>query len=370
MSALRHLAPRLAELEAHGLLRVPQQRLPADLLVLCSNDYLGYAAEPPPSDRGLPGGAGASRLISGDHAAVRALERSLADWLGAETALVFSSGYAANVGAIACLAERADTIVSDACNHASIVDGCRLSGARVMVTDHLDVHAAERAMSAAAARGSGRRWLVTESYFSMNGTSPDLRRLRAICDEHDAALVVDEAHAIGVFGQAGRGLCADASIAPDVLIGTLGKALGLQGAFVTGSHDLRSWLWNRARTLMFSTAVSPWLAQAARLRVKRTAQDDHARRRLQQVVARVRDELAKLDAPILPSHGPILFWHAGSPQRAVGLSERLLERGVLVPAIRPPTVPDGAAGLRISLHARLTDDELRRALGALTELMP
>src|SRR5262249_8238829 len=160
--------------------------------------------------------------------------------LGAESALLFSSGYAANVGVVAALARPGDVIVSDALNHASIIDGCRLSGASVRVVPHRDAGAVEAAL--ATSGGATHRWVVTETYFSMDGDSPDLPALRAACDRHDAALVVDEAHALGVLGPRGTGLCAAAGIRPDVLIGTAGKALGLQGAFVAGSCSLRRWL--------------------------------------------------------------------------------------------------------------------------------
>lgn len=357
---MRHLDDELADLAARGRLREPID-LPPGTLVMCSNDYLGYAAEPAPVDRDAPGGAGASRLVSGDDDALRCAERALADWLETEAALLFTSGYAANLGAISALCGAGDLIVSDALNHASIIDGARLSRARVEVVPHLDVDAIDRALRGAAAR----RWVITESYFSMDATSPDLGRLRAVCDAHDAALIVDEAHAIGVFGPSGRGLCAAAGVTPDVIVGTLGKALGLQGAFVAGRQTLRRYLWNRARSFVFSTGMSPLLASAVPSRVAAVAGDDRARARLEALSRRVRDDLAAAGLAVAPSHGPIVPIVIGDDEAAMALRDRLLARGIFVQAIRPPTVPEGTARLRITLHARLHDDDVTRLVDAL-----
>lgn len=357
------LQAELGELEGRGLLRTSTP-LPAGTLVLCSNDYLGYANDPlPDTVVEMAGGAGASRLISGDHAVHARAEAKIAAWLGYEGALLMSSGYAANVGVIASLAREGDVIVSDAHNHASIIDGCRLSRARVVVVPHLDVAAMTHAL--ASARDAPRRWLVTESYFSMDGDTPDLRALRQLSDELDTRLVVDEAHALGVFGNEGRGRCDEVGVRADVLIGTLGKALGLAGAFVVGSTALRSFLWNSARSFVFSTAVTPWLAAAAMDRVERVQRDDVARARLSQIVGELRRELAAFGAPVAPSIGPIVPWMVGDDARAVALRDRLLDRGLFCQAIRPPTVPAASARLRITLHARLRDEEVASAIAAL-----
>ena len=358
----RQLDDDLAALRAEHLLREPTG--PRDGLVLCSNDYLGFAGERTELEvvaaQAAASGAGASRLISGEATEHGALERDLAAWVGMPAALAFSSGYAANVGTLAALAGHDDLIVSDALNHASIIDGCRLSRARVVIVPHRDVAAVEAALGTSARR----RFVVTESYFSMDGDSPDLRALRAACDRHDAALIVDEAHAVGVFGARGAGLCQAAGIVPDVLVGTLGKAVGMQGAFVAGSEALYLWLYNRARSFVFSTGIAPALAEAVRLRVARVAAADDRRARLEAIIARVRAELA--GAPIAPSHGPVLPWLAGTPEAVLALRDRVLARGVFVQAIRPPTVPEGTSRLRITLHAQLSDDLLDRALAALT----
>jgi 8-amino-7-oxononanoate synthase len=365
LDPLRHLEGELAALEDRGLLRTPPAPAMegAALLNLCSNDYLGYASEPWPEDLLGRSGAGASRLVTGNFAAHEVAESALAAWLHTETALLFSSGYAANVGTIAALAGRGDVVVSDALNHASLIDGCRLSGAEVRVVPHLDLAATEAAL--AGAHGARRRWVVTESYFSMDGDSPDLPRLRAICDRHDAALVLDEAHVLGVFGPHGRGLAAESGVVADVLIGTAGKSLGLHGAFVAGSHALRLWLWNRARSFVFSTGISPVLASALVHRIGCVEADDGGRARLVSRGAQLRAGLAALGVPgVAEGRGPVIPWIIGSADAAVALSRRLRAQGILVQAIRPPTVPSGSARLRITVHARLSSEDVERALAA------
>ena len=408
---LRHLDGELHDLETRGLLRrppTPVARPPssgpagapdapaADPLLLCSNDYLGYASDPWPATSGSPSlatsgnpslatsgspspttsgspsyepaGSGASRLVSGEHPAHASAERAIAAWLRTGASLLFSSGYAANVGTIAALARPGDLVVSDALNHASIIDGCRLSGARVVVVPHGDPTAVDRALS--AGRDARCRWVLTESYFSMDGDTPDLRALRSLCDAHDAALYVDEAHAVGVFGPQGRGLCAEAGVTPDVLVGTFGKALGLQGAFVAGSPTLRLYLWNRARSFVFSTGISPALAARIEANVTRAAADDRARDRLHATTRRLRASLIALGIPLPPTgRGPVIPWVVGGSTAAVTLSTRLREQGVLVQAIRPPTVPPDTARLRITATARLSEADIDRALHAFARVL-
>lgn len=367
LDPLRHLERDLAALDQQGLLRRPLAGPTEGLLDLCSNDYLGYARDPWPALNGRSG-AGASRLVSGNRAAHDDAELALANWLGTEAALLFSSGYAANVGAVSSLTGPGDIVISDALNHASLIDGCRLSGAAVRVVPHLDRAAVDREL--AAAGKARRRWVITESYFSMDGDSPDLAALRDLCDRHDAALVVDEAHALGVFGPEGRGLCAVAGVRPDVLIGTAGKSLGLHGAFVAGSRHLRLWLWNRARSFVFSTGISPALAEAVAARVSRVRADDDARRRVNAASLRLRAALSDLGNPIpAGSHGPIIPWIIGDSGAAVAVSTRLRAEGILAQPIRPPTVPAGTARLRLTATAALTEADIERALLAFRRAM-
>jgi 8-amino-7-oxononanoate synthase len=288
------------------------------------------------------------------------MENAFAEWLGVEACLAFTSGYAANVGAVSALAGSGDLIVSDALNHASLIDGSRLSRARVAITNHNDLEGVAKALSE---RSEQRAWVLVESYYSMDADGPDLRELRRICDSHGAALVVDEAHALGVLGPDGRGRCAEAGVVPDVLVGTLGKAFGSQGAFIAGRRVLRDWLWNRARSFVFSTGLAPMAALAARLALEELLRTPALLERVSRLATRLRAGLTELDfRPMGFGHiVPILI---GSSADAVRLASRLSEHGLAVPPIRPPTVPDGTARLRLTVTARHDDDDIDRALEA------
>lgn len=314
----------------------------------CSNDYLGLSGR---FRSQSAQGSGASRLIAGEQLEHGALEEALATWLRTESALAFTSGYAANVGAVSALARPGDLVVSDALNHASLVDGARLSRARVVVTPHNDLDAIAAAL---AMRSEESAWVLVESYYSMDADGPDLARLRAICDEAGAGLYVDEAHAVGVFGPDGRGRAAEAGIAPDVLVGTLGKAFGSQGAFVAGRRPLRDWLWNRARSFVFSTGLSPAAADAGRLALEESVRRPDLRERALGLAATLREELRSL-GHVVPGFGHVVPVIAGTSEAACALSAALAERGLHVPPIRPPTVPPGGARLRLAITA--THDE-------------
>jgi 8-amino-7-oxononanoate synthase len=309
-----------------------------------SNDYLGLARRTAPSTRS---GAGASRLIAGERVEHAELEAALADWLETDACLVFSSGYAANVGTLSALAAPGDLIVSDALNHASLIDGMRLSKARVVVTPHNDVDAIERAL---ASRQEGRAWVVVESYYSMDADGPDLGLLRAACDRHRAALYVDEAHALGVLGPDGRGRAAEAQVTADVLVGTLGKALGSQGAFVAGSVLLREWLWNRARSFVFSTGLAPVSARAALLALNEIRAHSDRRERVLANAERLRTGLRRLGLHPM-GFGHVVPLLAGTPDHASRWSKQLAEAGVAIAPIRPPTVPEGTSRLRLTVTA-------------------
>lgn len=285
------------------------------------------------------------------------LERAAAAWVGQPAALAFASGYAANAGLIPALAGPGDVIISDALNHASLIDGSRLSRAQIVVTPHLAVDAVARALRAPR---QGRAFVITESYFGMDADGPDLAALRAACDEHDAALIVDEAHALGVLGPDGRGRCAEAGIAPDALVGTFGKAFGAAGAFVAGCPALVTWLWNKARTFVFSTGMSPALAAAARTGMA-TAQAEPFRR--ERVVARAAQLRAALECVgIQPrGFGHILPWVIGEPAAALRLASLLRARDLNVRAIRPPTVPQGTARIRLTVTAAHDCADIERA---------
>jgi 8-amino-7-oxononanoate synthase len=303
-------------------------------------------------------------LIAGDHPEHRALEREVASWLECDDALVFSSGYAANVGLVSALAGPGDLIVSDALNHASMIDGCRLSRAHVIVVPHGDAEAIGHALSSTVSRQARRRLVLTEGYFSMDGDTPDLAKIRELCTASDAAMIVDDAHALGVIGPRGRGACAEAGVTPDAIVGTFGKSIGGQGAFVAGPRSLTDWLWNRARSFVFSTGLSPWVAALDLAGVRRARDDDAGRARLNELSLTLRAALREMRLDVLPGRGPIVPVMMGADAAAMDASRRLLEAGIQVAAIRPPTVPVGTARLRVTLHARLTDHDLERAIDA------
>lgn len=340
----------------------------------CSNDYLGLATHPAVVSAAITAlrdtgtGAASSRLVAGDHPQHRALEEALARYLRTEAALVFPTGYQANLGVLTSLAGPDDLIVSDAANHASLIDGCRLSRARVTVYPHLDVAAALRALGEGRYR---RRFLVTESLFSMDGDAAPLAALGEGARAADAALIVDEAHAFGILGPGGRGLCAAAGVAPDVLIGTLGKALGSFGGFAAGSQTLRRHLVNRARTFIYTTALPPSSAAAARaaLEIVSGPPGDDLRQALH---ARATQLRAALRRPTdIPS--PIVPVVLGRDADALAVSRRLLERKLFVQAIRPPTVPEGTARLRLTVsaaHDPADVDALAAALSQPQEPLP
>ena len=370
------LGQTIAELRAGNLLREPDdgsarrgvaaaaERLGTVPLDASSNDYLGFAGQsvsretlgnrPAPSS-----GAAASRLVHGSTAQHIKLESELASWVGAESGLLFSSAYAANLGLISALGVAGSVILSDSANHASLIDGARLAKAEVRILPHLDLEALTAALK--DQRGSRACWVVTESYFSMDGDGPDLAALRALCDQHDACMIVDEAHALGVFGPAGSGRCAEAGVKPDILVGALGKAVGTQGGFIAGSQQLRTFLWNKARSFVFSTAPSPRLADLSSVHVQLTREADHLRAALARNAAQLRAELYAAGVPLAPrSFGPIVSVILGETGRALVAAERLRAVGILAQAIRSPTVPVDAARLRLTVKATFTPTEIAR----------
>lgn len=384
MSVQDDIEADLAALEGERLLRRPRtvQRqstvratvdgLPA--ILFCSNDYLGLSDHPALGDalaRGaaeLGAGTGASRLISGTHPAHLDAERKLAALVDRPAALLFSTGYAANVGALPALLGRGDLAFSDRLNHASLIDGLRLSRADVHIYHHGDVAHLRELL--ARHRGEGRRaWVVTDTIFSMDGDVAPLRALRSACDEHGAGLYVDEAHAIGVLG-GGRGLCAETSVVPDALVGTLGKAMGVAGAFVAGTAELRTLLENRARSYVFSTAPPPALTEAIRVGADLLLGADDARRRLLAHAERIRGALRSRGWTVPEGRAPIIPVLVGDAERAMRLSDRLLERGFFARGIRPPTVPDGTSRLRIVPTAAHEDEHVEGLIAAFDHLEP
>jgi 8-amino-7-oxononanoate synthase len=355
-AALRFLDDALQRAREQDLLRDRPPPPDGRALSFCSNDYLSLALDRAPAEAS---GAGASRLVSGDRPIHAKLEEAAAALVGQAAALVFTSGYAANVGLLSALAGPGDLVVSDALNHASIIDGARLSRARVAVVPHLDLGAVEATLRARTERHA---FVVTESYFSMDADSPDLAALRNLCDAHDAALLVDEAHALGVLGPDGAGLCAEAGVSADVLVGTFGKAFGAGGAFVSGCPALITWLWNRARSFVFSTGLSPVVAAAALRGLDRARSEPARRLRVRAAAAALRDGLGRLGIQPWGS-GHIVPWVLGPTARALHVATALTDRGLQVRAIRPPSVPDGAARIRLTVTAAHAAADIERALG-------
>lgn len=339
------------------------------VLPFASNDYLGLAHDPRLARAALRAirrqgtGAGASPLVTGWLPSLRSLERDLAAWECAEKALVFPSGFQANLAAISALAGPEDLILSDALNHASLIDGCRLSKATVRVYRHADPDHAEEL--ARAHRSRHRRLLVvTDSVFSMDGDTAPLERLANLVLNQEGMLLVDEAHATGVMGPEGAGLAH--TLAPRferekgllIRTGTLSKALGSQGGFIAGSRDLIRWLVNGARGYLFSTALAPANAAAARAGLRIAGQEPWRRGKVLGLAALLRTKLGEAGFSALPGTAPIVPVVLGQPRRAIAWSEILGKAGFLVPAIRYPSVPRAGARLRITLSAAHSEGEV------------
>jgi 8-amino-7-oxononanoate synthase len=389
LASLREeLADELAALEVRGRLRacppldgwnrVAPTLAGHPLISFSSNDYLGLASHPAlgaaaataTSRSGF--GASASRLVSGDLPQHRDLESVLASFLETSAALLFPTGYQANLGVVTALASRGDIIFSDAHNHASLIDACRLSRAEVIVYPHGDAAFLASTLGTAG-RQHRRRVLLTESLFSMGGDVAPLADIATLADRHQAVLVVDEAHALGTMGPSGAGLCRAAGIAPDAVVGTLGKAFGAFGGFVAGSSELRQLLVNRARTFIFTTAPPPAIAAAAAAGVAlaRGPEGETRRQALFQRVGDFRSALpgAALGAPAPLQPTPIVPVVLGHDARAVAVSRALRAQGFFVPAIRPPTVPEGTARLRITLSAEHRPEDVAALTTALRPLL-
>jgi 8-amino-7-oxononanoate synthase len=336
-----------------------------------SNDYLGLASDPrivaaarqALDEHGW--GSGASPLVTGRSELHARLERRLAEFEGTEAALFFPSGYAANVGTITALVGNDDAIYSDELNHASIIDGCRLSGAAVHIYRHGDVgHLAELQRNSASYR---RRLIVTDSLFSMHGDFAPLAELARLAREHDAMLLVDEAHATGVFGPQGRGVCEAAGIehAEVIRVGTLSKALGSAGGFVAGSQRLVDWLANRARPYVFSTAAPAALAAVGLAALDIVVQEPGRRDRLLQLARQLQTRLAAVGLVSETPGSQIVPVVLQDPQTVMTAAAELRRRGYFVPGIRPPSVPTGQSLLRISLSCLHTDEQIDAAADAI-----
>ena len=374
------LADRLADLEQRGLYRrlrlvegaqAGRVRLDGrEVLMLSSNNYLGLANHPALTRAAQAAlercgcGAGASRLISGSMALHHELEARLARLKHTQAALVFPTGYQANVGTLSALMGPDDTILSDALNHASIIDGCRLSRASTLVFRHNDVeHVAELLASCSDA---GQRLIVTDSVFSMDGDIAPLAELSRLARRYDAWLMVDEAHATGVFGPHGGGVAEELglSAAIEIQMGTLGKALGGFGAYVAGSRQLIDWLVNRARSFVYTTALPPSVAATAIAALDIVAQEPQRRRQLWDNTAFLAEQLTGLGYSLGHTRSQILPLIIGDAGQTMALAAALLERGIFAQGIRPPTVPVGTSRIRVTPMATHTRQDMQDAVEA------
>ena len=342
------------------------------MLAFCSNDYLGLANHPQVIAALKQGadaygvGSGAAHLVTGHSAAHQALEEALADFTGRARALLFSSGYLANLGVISALTGRADQVFEDRLNHASLLDGARLGQARLRRYAHADPRAL-----AAMLDGNSARLIATDGVFSMDGDLAPLPELVPIAHRADAWLLVDDAHGLGVLGEEGRGSLAHLGLGPEqvpILVGTLGKAFGTAGAFVAGSRELIETLIQRARSYIYTTAPPPAIAAATRESLRIARRESWRRERLQMLIRRFRAGAAQLDLPLPDSATPIQPLIAGTVRQALSWSRRLETLGILVSAIRPPTVPEGSARLRITFSVAHTVEDVDRLLETLGSL--
>jgi glycine C-acetyltransferase/8-amino-7-oxononanoate synthase len=378
---MSEIAERLSELERLGLSRrlrmISGPQGPTVLLdgrpvlLLCSNNYLGLADHPRIREAAAEAarrwgvGAGASRLVSGSMTIHRRLEERLAEFKGTESCLLFGSGYLANLGVIGALAGADDVIFSDELNHASIVDGCRLSRAEVVVYRHRDVEHLDWCMRRQERRAG--RLIVTDSVFSMDGDIAPLAHLAELAQIYDARLVVDEAHATGNVGPDGRGAVAAAGLEGevDVVVGTLGKALGSYGAYACASAEIIEYLINTARPLIFSTAPAPPQVAGALAALELLVERPHRVARLRSNARTLRGALAEEGFPVAEGEMHIVPLIAGEERAALRFCRHALDLGVFAQAIRPPTVPAGTSRLRLTTMASHTPGELREAAAAL-----
>ena len=349
-----------------------------ELLLFCSNDYLGLANHPRMvealRDAALQYGvgAGAAHLVTGHRGPHHELEQELAEFTGRERALLFSTGYMANLGVLSALSGRGRRVYQDRLNHASLLDGSQCAGARLLRYPHRDMAALEQRLQDAGAGDGQPAMLVTDSVFSMDGDRAPLAELAALGSRHGAWLMVDDAHGFGVLGPQGRGAVMEQgldSVQVPILMGTLGKAVGSFGAFVAGDEELIETLVQGARSYIYTTATPPALAAATREALRLVRDGDGLRERLRGLIDRFRSGAAQLDLPLAASDTPIQPLLLGEAGTAIDAAAALLDLGFVVTAIRPPTVPEGSSRLRVTLSAAHTDEQVDRLLDALKKVL-
>lgn len=340
-------------------------------LAFCSNDYLGLASHPALVDAACESarqwgiGSGGSHVVNGHMSPHDSLEKALAEFVGAERALFYSTGYMANVGVVPTLVGRGDAVFADRLNHASLIDAVQLSRADHHRYAHCDMAHLEKMLSESTAR---HKLILSDAVFSMDGDLAPLDVLFEMAEKYDAWLVLDDAHGFGVLGEEGRGSLNHCKLPfhPRLLyIGTLGKAAGVSGAFIAGSSTVIEWLMQRSRSYIFTTASSPVIASALIKSLELIKDSDSRRNHLQALIARLQEGLKDSCWQLLPSFTAIQPVVVGENDRVLKVSEKLLDRGIWVPAIRPPTVPKGSARLRISLSAAHTEDHIAQLVNVL-----
>ena len=382
---MESIKEELAEIREKGLYRVlrtvetaqgPRVKIDGkEMILLCSNDYLGLANHPKVKEAARDAiekygfGTGASRLISGSMTPHREFEERFAKFKGTEAALLFNSGYAANTGVIPALSGFGDTIFSDRLNHASIVDGCRLSRADFRRYRHLDMKALERYLIYLSENdeGDGRKLIITDGIFSMDGDIAPLDKIVSLAKEHDCMLMVDDAHGTGVLGASGRGTAEHLGIAfddIDLYMGTLGKALGSYGAYVAGSRELIDYLVNKARSFIYSTSLPPAMAAAAIAAIEIMEDEPERRKRLLENASIMRDGLKDTGFETMDSHTQIIPILTGDSDIACEMMDLLMDEGIYALAIRPPSVPEGTARLRVTVTSEHSQDDLNKAIAA------
>lgn len=341
------------------------------VLSFCSNDYLGFANHPKIIDSYVKAakkygvGAGASHLITGHHKSHHALEEELAEFIGCEKTLLFSTGYMANLGVVSSLADRNTTIFEDRLNHASLIDAGIISRARLKRYRHLNTEELHKKLSNEKNKA---KIILTDGVFSMDGTISQVAKLQTLAKNHHAKLIIDDAHGIGVLGKHGKG-CTEGKLTTDtILVGTLGKAFGTFGAFVAAKQEIIEWCIQRARTYIYTTALPPSIAEATRTSLQLVREEFWRREKLHSLVKRFRGYAKQMGLPISTSITPIQPIILGSAATAVKISEELLNKGILVSAIRPPTVPQNKARLRITFSATHTEDHVDQLVATLKEV--
>ncbi|MSR16443.1 MAG: 8-amino-7-oxononanoate synthase [Methylococcaceae bacterium] len=367
------LQTKLNALKSQGLYRSRRIIDDKNIVNFCSNDYLGLsknenvvaAFKKAADDYGV--GSSSAHLICGHSKAHHLLEEELAEFTGRERALLFSTGYMANLGSINALVGRGDFVFEDKLNHASLLDGGLSSGANFKRYLHADLTQLEKLLC----KARGEKLIVTDGVFSMDGDVAPLRELAILAKQHDTLLMVDDAHGFGVLGQTGGGLTEELNLTQNdvpILMGTFGKAFGTFGAFIAGSETLIETLIQFSRTYIYTTALPPSIAEATRTSLKIVIAETWRREKLQALISQFKTDAAQLNLPLMPSDSPIQPLFVGDSFRATKMSEQLLEAGFLVSAIRPPTVPKNKARLRITLSALHEAEDISRLIETLYQL--